>query len=268
MPNRHIKPTPRQQQLLDALSDGGESRISELAEQMKVSHETVRRDIRPLVAAGYLNKRHGAVSLSQLDREARFNRRMREHLREKRNVTRHVAGMISDQDSIMMDTGTTTSILARELLARSALTVITNSSDIAQTLATVNGNRLFMAGGVLNSDNGAALGRGAIEYVSQFRVHYSIISIAAVSASAGLMDYRADEAEFARMVLKCGQQRMVITDHTKFSRTALVKVCDFSDIDILVTDTEPPPEIAKRLAEASVRCEIAEETRKTSAHDE
>lgn len=255
--NRNMKLSKRQTSILETTRQYGTVRISDLAETMGVSLETVRRDVRPLVDGGDLIKMHGAVSLSGGMSEAPFERRLRENAVEKRLIAGTVAGMISDGDSVMIDTGTTTSILAKELLGKTGLTIVTNSSDVARTLATVNDNRVYMAGGELHGDNGAAFGRSAIDFIADFKVRHAIISIAAVDADMGLMDYHLAEAEFARTVLGCGQQRLVITDHTKFNRTALVRVAGFADFDCLVTDHPPPPEIAQRLDEAGTAVQIA-----------
>ncbi len=249
--------TKRQTAILTSARQYGTVRISDLADRMGVSLETVRRDIRPLVDAGELVKVHGAVSVSGPPREAPFERRMRENEEEKRRIARHIAAAIEDGDSVMMDTGTTTSILAQELLGKSGLTIVTNSSDVARTLATVNGNRVYMAGGELHGDNGAAFGRSAIAFIADFRVHHAIISIAALNADLGLMDYHLAEAEFARTVLSCGQQRVVITDHSKFNRAALVRVGGLDEFDCLITDQPPPPDIAEKLQHAGTQVEIA-----------
>lgn len=228
--------TSRQSRILQTAREHGTVRIGELANLMGVSLETVRRDIRPLMQQGEIVKLHGAVTLADAAHEAPFERRMRELAVEKRRIGKHVAAMIRDGDSLMMDTGTTTSILARELLAKRGLTIVTNSSDVARTLATVNGNRVYMAGGELHGDNGAAFGRSAIDFISNFKVRFAIISIAGIEAKIGLMDYHLAEAEFARRVLESGQERLVITDHSKFNRAALVRVAGFGDFDLLVTD--------------------------------
>lgn len=246
-----IKLTSRQHTIVEAARAHGTVRIGELAHQMGVSLETIRRDIKPLVEGGSLIKHHGAVSPAAFAGEAPFERRLRENAAEKRKIARLAAEMISDGDSVMLDTGTTTSILARELLHRTGLTIVTNSSDIARTLATVNGNKVYMAGGELRGDNGAAFGRTAIEFVSNFSVHHAIISIAAVDAVTGLMDHQLAEAEFARTVLSCGQQRTVVTDHTKFTRSALVKVCGFDGFDLLITDKKPPTAVSERMRAGS-----------------
>jgi DeoR family glycerol-3-phosphate regulon repressor len=157
----------------------------------------------------------------------------------------------------MLDTGTTTSFLARELLQHRNLTVITNSSDIARTLATVNGNKVFMAGGELRSDSGAAFGVSAIEFVNRFSVAHAVISIGAMDASGGVMDFDLEEAEFARTVLSRGARAIAITDAAKFGKRGLVQVCDFSGFDELVTDAEPPDDIAQALRDAGTIVHVA-----------
>ncbi len=247
----------RHGEILRLLQEEGTITIAALAEKLGVSLETVRRDVKPLTNDGSVLKMHGAISLPSLAGEAPFERRMRENAEAKRAIARLVATTIQDGDSVMLDTGTTTSFLARELLGHRRLTVITNSSDIARTLATVNGNKVYMAGGELRSDSGAAFGASAIEFFSRFTVTHSVLSVGAVDAAIGIMDYNLDEAEFARMVLTRGARTVVVTDHTKFGRQGLVRVCGFDGFSELATDQPPPPDIAAALSHAGARLTIA-----------
>lgn len=247
----------RHGEILRLLGEEGTITIASLAERLGVSPETVRRDVKPLVDDGSVLKMHGAVGLSSMVGEAPFERRMRENAEAKRLIARMVAATIRDGEAIMLDTGTTTSFLARELLGHRRLTVVTNSSDIARTLATANGNKVYMAGGELRSDSGAAFGISAIEFVSRFSVDHAVISIGAVDAAAGLTDYELEEAEFARMVLSRGQRSLIVTDHTKFARRGLVRVCGFDGFSELATDRPPPPDIAAALSQGGARLSIA-----------
>src|SRR5690606_5746201 len=215
---RHSK---RHAEILAILRDEGTCGIADLARRLGVSLETIRRDVRPLTQSGKIVKMHGAVTLPFRVAEAPFERRMRENADAKRSIAIACASRISDGDSIMMDTGTTTSFLARQLLRRRDLTVVTNSSDVARTLATVNGNKVFMAGGELRGDNGAAFGRSAIDFVARFKVKFSIISIGTIGAATGPMDFDLDEAEFAAMVMSCGEQAIIVSDRSKFGRQGL-----------------------------------------------
>ncbi|RWC48371.1 DeoR/GlpR family DNA-binding transcription regulator [Mesorhizobium sp.] len=249
----------RHGEILRLVQEEGTVTIASLADRLGVSLETVRRDVKPLTGDGSVLKMHGAIGLPSMIGEAPFERRMRENADAKRVIARMVAATIRDGESIMLDTGTTTSFLARELLGHRRLTVVTNSSDIARTLATINGNKVYMAGGELRSDSGAAFGASAIDFVSRFSVSHAIISTGAIDAVMGVMDYDLEEAEFARMVLSRGQRSLVITDHSKFGRLGLVQVCGFDSFSELATDRSPPHDITATLAQAGARLSIAGE---------
>jgi DeoR family glycerol-3-phosphate regulon repressor len=239
----------RQAELLKLLDGRGMLPIAEVAEALGISAETARRDIRALVDAGSAVRSHGAVGLAGQTGEAPFDRRMRENAAAKRAIARAVATGIADGASVMLDTGTTTSFIARELLRHRRLTVVTNSSDIARILATVNGNRVYMAGGELRRDSGAALGASALDFIGRFSVEHAVISAGAVDAG-GVMDFDLQEAEFARAVLACGARRIVATDATKFGRRGFIRVTDFAQVDMLITDRAPPADLAAALLAA------------------
>lgn len=252
--------SPRHSQILALLEAEGTISISELARRLEVSLETVRRDVKPLAACGAVIRMHGAVALPSLVREAPFEKRMGERRSAKEAIARLAATTIADGQSIMMDTGTTTSYLARALLEHRRLTVVTNSSDVARTLATVNGNKVYMAGGELRSDNGAAFGVSAIEFINRFSVDHAIISAGAIHGDLGVMDHELEEAQFAEAVLQRGQRRVVITDASKFGQKGLVRVCPLEAIDELITDQLPEPSLAEQLGGADVVLRIASPT--------
>ena len=232
--------------------------VADLSDWLGVSAETVRRDLRLMAERGEILKMHGAAALPQAVGEAPFERRMRENAAGKRAIARRAAEAIENGDSIMLDTGTTTSYLARELLHKHGLTVVTNSCDIARILSTVSGNTVHIAGGELQHDNGAAFGSSAIAFVQRFNVRHAIITAGALDAATGVNDYNLAEAEFAATMLSRGERAVVVTDHSKFGKSALVNVCGFAALDCLVTDAPPPADLAHALAVADVAVEIAD----------
>ncbi|MBC7142463.1 MAG: DeoR/GlpR transcriptional regulator [Rhodobacteraceae bacterium] len=246
----------RHSDILKILEAEGTVTISALARQLGVSLETVRRDVKPLSETGAVMRVHGAVGLAGQIGEAPFQKRMRENAAAKQAIARAVAASIRDGESVMFDTGTTTSYVARELVGHRRLTVVTNSSDIARTLATVNGNRVYMAGGELRSDSGAAFGKSALDFIARFTVHHAVISAGAVDAT-GVMDYALEEAEFARLVLSRGERRVVVTDHSKFGRRGLISVAGFDGIGEVITDRPPAPEITAALAATGTALTLA-----------
>lgn len=257
MAAKNHKISARLGQIMGLIATKGSMTVSELASLLGVSEETVRRDARLLEERGDVLKLHGALALPHHVGEAPYERRMRENAEAKRSIARAALALVQDGDSLIIDTGTTTSIFAQELRSRRGLTIVTNSSDIARTLATVNGNRVYMAGGELKADNGAAFGPPAVEFISRFRVRHAFISIAALHAVDGPMDMDFEEAELARMALSRSDSRIILSDSSKFGKTALVKVCDFSDINWLYTDAVPPADLADALSKHGVELTVA-----------
>lgn len=246
----------RHADILRILEAEGPVTIAALARRLAVSAETVRRDLRPLSATGRVLRIHGAVGLAGQIGEAPFLKRMRENAPAKQAIARALAATIRDGDSVMFDTGTTTSFAARELIGHRRLTVVTNSTDIARTLAGVNGNRVYLAGGELRPDSGAAFGKAALDFIAPFRVRHAVISAGAVD-EGGVMDHDLEEAEFARLVLGCGEQRVVVTDATKFGRRGLTGVAGWDRIDSVITDRAPGAAITAAIAAAGVALVIA-----------
>ncbi len=227
--------------------------VAELARDLRVSGETIRRDIKLMARDGVVRRVHGGVRLPDAVRESDFHQRLMENAEVKKAIARRAAREVRNGDPIMLDTGSTTAYVAEALREHRDLLVVTNSVDIARTLATRNGNRVYMAGGELRADDGAALGPAATTFVGQFRVRLAFLSIAAIDAEDGLMDYHLSEAEFSRVLMERAERTIVVADHPKFGRRALVRVAGFDGVDTLITDAEPPPPFAELLRDAGIR---------------
>lgn len=242
----------------DVVAERGMASVAELAAQLGVSDETIRRDALRLEQRGEILKLHGALTLPARIGEAPFEKRMRDNAQGKRALARAAAAHVKDGDSLMIDTGATTSIFAQELRAKRALTIVTNSSDIARMLAMVNGNTVYMAGGALKGDNGAALGASAVEFFARFRVRHAFISITGLSAEDGPMDADLAEAEIARVALSRAEHKVILADSSKFGRSALVRVCPYGEVDRLISDAIPQGALRHALEAAGTLIEAAQ----------
>lgn len=231
----------------------GDCSIAELAEALKVSDETIRRSIKPLIDEGLVEKVHGGIVLGEEDaNEPPFQRRMQEHVEEKSAIADLIATIVKSGDSVMMDTGSTNAFVARALRRHDNLSVVTNCTEIARTLAPVGGNRVHITGGELRADDSAVFGPSSIQFVQQFQVRYAILSIGAITENGEFMDFHLEEAEFSRAVVAQAQRTIVVADHSKFGSRAFVRICGADDIDLLVSDRRPEPPLADRLEEAGV----------------
>ena len=247
--------TARQSAIMAEIANAGSCAVADLARQLDVSGETIRRDIKRMASMGLLRKVHGGATLPGPLHEASFEQRMTQNATAKEAIARAAATHIADGETLSFDSGSTTACVARALTGRRDLTVITNSLDIARAMAGTS--RVLMAGGELHAELGAALGPTAVEFVSQFRVRTAFLSAGAIDAEDGLTDFDMAEAQFSRALIGAAERVIVVADHTKFGKRALVRACEIGAIDMLITDAPPPPALAEKLDQAGVVVEVA-----------
>jgi DeoR family transcriptional regulator, glycerol-3-phosphate regulon repressor len=254
---KNLKSRTRQAKIISILRQSGSLSIAEMATIAGVSAETIRRDAHQLSVNGEIEKLHGAIALPHNMGETNYEKRMREFAPAKIAIARAASQMVRDGDSLMIDTGTTTTFFARELRQRRNLTVITNSTEIARTLGDVAGNKILLAGGELQSDSGGTYGPIAVDFIARFRVKHAFLSISALDIVAGPMDMDLAEAEFGAMAVSCATHRVILADSSKFASTAFARVCRFSDIEVIVTEKSPDASFFTVLKEHGTRLVIA-----------
>lgn len=249
---------PRHDQLLAAVREHGTLSVEALAERLGVTLQTVRRDIKQLADAGLLLRFHGGVRPGASSTE-NIAYRQRQQLNEaaKRRIARTVARRLPDRSSLILNIGTTTEAVARELLHRQDLRVLTNNLNVAAILSDHPGCELIVAGGVVRSRDRAIVGEAAVDFIRQFRVDVAVIGISGIELDGTLRDYDYREVTVARAIIEHSREVWLAADHSKFGRTAMVEVARLSQVHRLFTDRAPPPPFELLLAEAGVQCEIA-----------
>jgi DeoR family glycerol-3-phosphate regulon repressor len=247
----------RERAILEHLQEGGSARVDQLAARLGVTDETVRRNLRRLEAQGLVTKVHGGVHLKDWGPEATFAQRMVVHPGAKRRIGEAAAELVPDGASLFLDVGTTTAYVAQALRRRRELLVVTNSLPVAQALAGVNGNRVFMAGGELRAHDGGAFGAEALEFIRQFRVSLAILSATAIHPQAGFLLQDLREAEFSRAMIDRADEALVAADASKFGRTAPIQLAPAGAFSRLVTEESPTADLAAMLGAAGVAVTVA-----------
>lgn len=251
-----MKPTVRRERITDILRERERVTVDDLAVLLETSRETIRRDLTELADHGVIRKFHGGATLIENFREGPFSTRQSESIQSKRIVARAAAALYKPGDSIFIDTGSTTIVFAEELARLSGITVITNGPRIAHILSEV-GNDVFVIGGEYRPEVGEMVGELAIEQICRFNASHAVLTIGGLTET-GVMDYRLDEAQVARAMVRQAAKVTVIADSSKLGRNALFQVCDLSRIHRLVVDVDPAPRLKAALDEASVEIIIAQ----------
>lgn len=242
----------RQHQITDILKRGDLQGITELADALGVSEETVRRELRVLEEAGRVVRSHGAVRLASVDTEGSFATRLQRHAEAKQRIAAAAALCVAEGQTVFIDASTTGHYVARALGDHQRLTVVTNAVGVATELGGRNGNRVMLAGGELDYDYRACFDATALEYLAMFTPSLAILSVESVHHDHGFTDYHVGEAAVCRLMVARSRRVLMAVDASKFDRYGTVAVAGFDAVDILVTDADLDADYAGALAGAEV----------------
>lgn len=231
-------PAQRQQQILEYLQSQKSITIRKAAEIFMVSEATVRRDLDELASTGKIERTHGgAVLHTGTGFEWQHAEKMQEMIPEKKRIAIAAKKLIEDGDSLFLDTGTTTYLLAEELKEKKRLTVVTNNLDIAYTTELDATSTMIITGGIRRDGYSSLVGDIAADLVRKLYVDVSFIGADAVSVGNGVFNTNFNEIGIKKSGIESGKRKVLLADSSKFSRKALAKICDLQEFDIIITDS-------------------------------
>ena len=257
-----MTPAERRDRIIEALRGRPRVTVEFLAGHLGISRETVRRDLAALDRERVLKKVHGgAVALPSARPDAfaegPFADRMLDAERAKRAIGRRAAALLSGEDSLFVDTGSTTIHFAEELGKLAGLSIITNSASIATSSSKGQRNRVHLLGGEFRCDGQETLGPTTVEQIEQLRARHAFLTVGGIDGRS-VSDFDVQEAHVARAMIRSARQVTVLADASKFDRQGVFEVAQLSRIDRLVTDRVPAA-IRADLEAAGVEVILAEE---------
>jgi len=241
----------RHQRILSMLAASRQVNANDLAEMLKVSRETVRRDLLDLEKTGQVNRVHGGAVLPEPRTEEPFRQRMTDQLRAKSQIARKAAGLIQPGQTILVDAGTTTAIFARELAKLSDVSVITNSLDVATTLQGA-GKEVLLLGGRMLADVPATVGEITLSEIRRFSVDLCFSAPVAVHPAQGAFFYDLKEAEIAIAMAAQAPRSVILAHQSKLGETSRVRSLETREIGTLVTNRAATAEQIMAFREAGV----------------
>lgn len=234
--NKEYDINERKQIICRLISENGKVRVSDLKELFSTSEVTIRKDIEELEATGVLERVHGgAVSPSKNYFNLSFHQRKSKNMKEKEAIAKAAANIVSDGDTVFINSGTTTYFLAQELRKRKKLSVVTNSIWVASELSDINGIKVILLGGFYNLTYGFTYGDDAVNKIKTYYTDKCFLSVDGVTAD-NISTYHYEEAEVSRAMTERSNQRIVLADYSKIGKESFAAIKPITEIDLIITN--------------------------------
>jgi DeoR family transcriptional regulator, glycerol-3-phosphate regulon repressor len=247
----------RQAEILEIARIEGRVVVEILAERFQVTLQTIRRDLSELADAGLLDRVHGGAVLRTGVSNFGYEERRRMNDVAKAAIGRACAQAIPNNSSLILNLGTTTEAVARELLKHTNITVVTNNINVANILLANESCEIMVAGGALRRSDGGLVGDLTTEFMGQFKVDYAIIGVSALDRDGDLLDFDLPEVRVSRAIIRQSRQVFLATDASKLGRSAPVRLGSLAEIDTVFINKPLPDDLTRKCAEWETTVHLA-----------
>jgi DeoR family transcriptional regulator of aga operon len=248
-----MNPSDRRQLCLEKLAEQGEVTVAELSRATDVSEMTTRRDLEQLEREGLLKRVHGgAISRVSRGYEPPFALRNGRGEDVKARIGKLAATLVAENETLIIDVGTTTLALARSLTEAAGLTVVTPSLRAAAALSLNDDLRIIVTGGITRPGEQSLIGDLAERAFAELHCDTVFLGAGGVEAKAGVTEFNLEDTRVKRAALDSARRCVVLADATKLGTVALAAVCPLDRVDVLVTDSSASDEALAPIRESGV----------------
>ncbi len=246
----------RREEIIELIQTNGKVKVSELSERYGISEVSIRKDLLALEAEGHLTRIHGgAVGMNKLYLNMDLTDRIKTNAAAKRALASLAVKFIDDNDTILMNAGTTLTYVLRALRGKKNITIVTNSIQNATEVALFPTFNVILLGGELDSKYQFTYGQDAIHQLENYHATKCILSVDGISAESGLTLYYANEAALARKMIASSDMTIVCADSSKLGKNVFARITDASKTDVLLTNKSTNYEALDNLRELGVKIE-------------
>jgi len=240
----------RKSVILDLLMEESSVSVSELAKRLNVTVVTARADLAALEEEGLLVRTHGGAVPAQ---HPKLMERMQAEKGIKGSIAKAAASMIGDGDTVIISAGTTTALIAKYLLGKRDVHIVTNNTLVLAYARTNPQLRVTLVGGEFHPEEEGIVGSMALTALDQFHVSKAFIGIDGASVKQGFTAHFVQSADLVRKTAEQADQVIVLSDSGKFGKPGFTHILPFGGVDTLVTDNKLTQEFEEELTGAGVR---------------
>jgi DeoR/GlpR family transcriptional regulator of sugar metabolism len=252
-------PNQRREKILELIREDGHAKVTDLSRVFKVTEVTIRQDLERLESEGYIVREHGGAYLKDIDLNVRnLILQNQEHLTEKMAIARKAVDFIKEGDTIILDSGSTTTEIAKLINGYSTLTVITNALNIAFILGAQAGINVHVTGGEFKAPTLSLTGQKAADYFQNLHVDKLFLATAGIALKSGLTYPGISDICVKRAMIESANEILLVADSSKIGKNSFASLGPLSLINYLITDANIKPEDMEWLKTYDIKFVLAE----------
>lgn len=259
-------PKQRKEKILELLKEDGSAKVQDLSKIFKVTEVTIRQDLEKLEKEGLVVRDHGGVHLKNMEDQVRnFSLTHQEHLREKELIAEKCIEFIKPGDTIILDSGSTTTEIAKKVMHINNLMVITNALNIALLLGANPNIEVVMTGGEFKAPTLSLTGQKAADFFKGLNAQKLFLATAGISLKSGLTYPSISDIVVKKAMIETADVTYLVADSSKFGKSAFASLGALSLIDYIITDEKVQEKHKQVFQENDIELIIAQEKSKQTS---
>lgn len=247
----------RREKILLLIQENGSCQVNELSNIFGVTEQTIRQDLVALEKEDLIIRQHGGALLKASPSSISVNITDRGHSMEKDAIGKTAASFVNDGDSIILDSGTTISAMAKYLTSRKNMNVVTNALNIALSLGSEPSNKVLVIGGEFKPPTLSCTGERSLSLFDSIYVDKLFLATGGFSVTGGLSYPGLSDIAIKKAMIKSAKSVFLLADSSKSEKTLLASLGEITQVDYLITDDKLTAETKERIESLGVRVIIA-----------
>lgn len=239
----------RQSKILNLLSRNDLTSVNDLSSKLKVSAVTIRQDLNYLESEGLVKRVHGGAVLEDADD---LSNRLGFNYDKKLRIARKASLLVKDGDTILIESGSTNALLARELIQRRSVTLITSNVFIARQFRKNDKANIILLGGIYQPGSESMVGKITKVCLDQINFDKAFIGIDGYTVETGFTLRDLFRAEISSYIVQKSRETIIVSDSSKFGKTELTNICYPSEIKHIATDSDLDPVYKEEFIKAGI----------------
>ncbi|MGL5329445.1 MAG: DeoR/GlpR family DNA-binding transcription regulator [Peptostreptococcaceae bacterium] len=247
----------RHKKIYEYLLEHKNATVNELADILRVTTMTIRRDLDKMESCGLITRVFGgAVIDSNIVKEVDYESKEKSNIAEKNKIAEEAKMLVSDNSIVILDSGTTCMEIAKKIVDNKNLKVITTDILIAAYLMKYENIEVYCAGGKIQGNIGSCVDSYTVEFFNNISADICFIGASAINEDYILSTFMPEKAKVKQSIMKSAKHRVLVTDNSKFNKRSFAKICSLKEFELIISNKGINEEVEKEIINKGINLKL------------